>query len=123
PSDSAKMRRLGERLDKFEAATMLKRGHAASRCGDLGWVDVRHDHAGLGAAFGNDAAPWIDDQRMTEGLAAVLTLASWPRAQHVAAVLDGARAVEHMPVRLAGLPRERRWNGKKARTGLGQRSV
>ena len=74
-----------------------------ARLGDLRRIDLGHHHAGLGAAFRQHAAPGIDDQRMAEGLAAVLVLAALRRGENEAAVLDRARAVEHVPMRLAGL--------------------
>ena len=102
---------------------MLQRRHAGPRGGDLGRIDLGHHHAGLGAAFGDDAAPRIDHQRMAEGLAAVLVLAALRRGEHVAAVLDGAGAHQHVPVRLAGLLGEGRGNGEERRAGLRQRAV
>ena len=117
------MRRLGHRLDHLEAAAVLQRRDAAARGRDLGRIDLGHDHARLGAAFGEHAAPGIDDQRMAEGLAAVLVLAALRRREHEAAVLDRARAHQHVPVRLAGLPREGGRDGEERRAGFGQRAV
>ena len=102
-SDHVQMRRLRHRLDDLEAPAMLQRRDARARGGDFGRIDLGHDHARLGAAFGEDAAPRIDDQRMAEGLAAVLVRAALRGREHEAAVLDGARAHQHVPMRLAGL--------------------
>ena len=66
-------------------------------------IDLGHDHAGLDAAFGQDTAPRINDQRMAVGLTSALVLAALCGRQHEAAVLDGAGAHQHVPVRLAGL--------------------
>src|SRR4029079_6994121 len=55
---------------------------------------------------------------MSEGLAAVLMLATLRRREHERAVLDRARPVEHMPVRFAGLFRECRWNGQEYASGM-----
>ena len=100
---------------------------AATECGrapatSAGSISA-NDHAGLGAALGDDAAPRIDHQRMAEGLAAVLVLAALRGREHVAAVLDGAGAHQHVPVRLAGLPGEGRRDGEERGAGLGQRPV
>ena len=117
------MRRLRHRLDHLEAAAVLQRRHAAARGRHFGRIDLGQDDARLGAALGEDAAPGIDHQRMAEGLAAVLVLAALRRREHEAAVLDGAGAIEHMPVRLAGLPGEGGRDGEERRAGLGQRAV
>ena len=106
------MGRLGQRFNHLEAAAVLQRRHPAARLGDLRRIDLGEDHAGLGAAFGNDAAPRIDHQRMAERLALVLMQAALRGRQHIAAVLDSARAIEYMPVRLAGLPGEGRGDGE-----------
>ena len=45
---------------------------------------------------------------MAERLAAVLVLAALRGGEHEAAVLDGARAHQHIPVRFAGLAGEGR---------------
>ena len=94
-----------------------------ARRGDFGRIDLGHDHAGLGAAFGEDAAPRIDHQRMAEGLAAVLVLAALRRREHEAAVLDGARAHQHMPVRFAGLPGEGGRDRQEGGAGFRQRAI
>ena len=75
---------------------------------DLGRIDFGDHHARFGAAFGKDAAPRIDDQRMAEGVAAVLVPAALRRGEDEATIFDGARPLQDMPVRLAGLARERR---------------
>ena len=87
-----------------------------------GSISAQHD-AGLGAAFGQHAAPGIDHQRMAEGLAAVLVLAALRGREHEAAVLDRARAHQHVPVRLAGLPGEGGRDGEEDRAGFGQRAI
>src|SRR5690606_41709130 len=62
----------------------------------------------------SDLAPGIDHQRMAVGLAAALVPAALRRRQYEAAVLDGAGAVEHLPMRLAGLLRERGRHRKRS---------
>ena len=57
-------------------------GTRAARRRDLGRIDLGEDHAGLGAAFGEDAAPRVDHQRMAERLAAVLVLAALRGREH-----------------------------------------
>src|SRR6185312_4917100 len=97
------VRGLGERLDHLEPPAVLQRGDArACRCGRRR-IDLREDDAWLGAAFGEHAAPRIDDQRVAEGLTSVLVLSALCRRKNKTAVLDGARASEHVPMRLAGL--------------------
>ena len=73
-------------------------------------VDLGDHDAGLGAAFGQNAAPRIDNQRMAEGFAPVLVLAALRGGEHKATVLDGARAHQHVPMRFAGLLGEGRGN-------------
>src|SRR5882724_9055013 len=60
---------------------------------------------------------------MAEGRAAVLMVAALRGREHEAAVLDRARAHQHVPMRLAGLTRERGGNAEKTRAGLGQCAV
>ena len=60
---------------------------------------------------------------MAEGRAAVLVVAALRGREHERAVLDGAGAHQHMPVRLAGLPRERRGDREEGRAGLGERAI
>ena len=57
------------------------------------------------AAFGENFAPRIDDQRMTVGLAAALVLAGLRGGKDEAAVLDGAGAQQRVPMRFAGSAR------------------
>ena len=74
------MRRLGKRLDNLETAAVLQRRYFSARFGHLRGIDLGDDEARFGIGFGQDAAPRIDDQRMAEGLAAVLVLAALGRA-------------------------------------------
>ena len=55
-----------------EGPRVLQRRDAAAGVTDERGIDLGQDHAGLGAALGQHAAPRIDDQRVAEGLAAVL---------------------------------------------------
>ncbi len=112
-SHGVQVRRLRHRLDDLEAPAVLQRGDSRARGRDLGRIDLGQDHARLGAAFGEDAAPGVDDERMAEGLAAVLVLAALRGREHEAAVLDRAGAHQHMPMRLAGLLGEGRGDGEK----------
>ena len=83
-------------------------------------VDLGDDDAGLVmVGLGDDAAPRIDDQRMAIGLAAVLMHAALRGGDHEGAVLDGAGAQQHVPVRLAGLAGEGGGHGQHI--GAGQR--
>ena len=121
--DHMQMRRLRHRLDHLEAPAVLQRRDARARRRDLGRIDLGHDDAGLGAALGEDAAPGVDDQRMAEGLAAVLVLAALRGREHEAAVLDRAgahRARANAPRRSAG---EGRRDRQERGAGLGQRAV
>src|SRR3569623_2699774 len=49
-----------------------------------------------------DLAPWIDQHAMPPGASAVLMLAALRRGQHIALILDRARAQQDFPMRLAG---------------------
>src|SRR5437588_10863576 len=60
---------------------------------------------------------------MAEGLALILVSAALGRSQHKASVLDGAGPDEHMPVRLARLPRECGGYGKERCSCFRQRAV
>ena len=63
-------------------------------------ISARIDARLVMVGLGEDPAPGIDDQRMAEGLAAVLVLAALRGGDHEGAVLDGAGAQQHMPMRL-----------------------
>src|SRR5450756_282083 len=60
---------------------------------------------------------------MAEGLAAVLVLAALRGGEHEAAILDGAGAVQHMPMRLASLLGESRRDREHGGASLRQRAV
>src|SRR5215831_11946529 len=70
-------------------------------------IDLRHYESRLGPAFGQDASPRVNHQRMAESLAAIFMLAALCSGEHETAVLDGTRALQHMPVGFAGLAGER----------------
>src|SRR5437868_4177438 len=60
---------------------------------------------------------------MAECLTAVLVQAALRGGEDERAVLDCARADEHVPVRFAGLPREGGWHGDEEASGFRQRAV
>ncbi len=93
---------------------------AAATCGR---IDLGDQHARFGAAFGEDAAPRIDHERMAEGLAAVLMPAALRSGEHEAAVFDRAGAQQHVPMRFAGLAGECRRDGEERSAGFGQRPI
>jgi hypothetical protein len=49
-------------FDDFETPSMLQRGNTRTRIGHLRGIDLGHDYPRLGAAFCNDAPPWVNDQ-------------------------------------------------------------
>src|SRR5687768_743769 len=60
---------------------------------------------------------------MAESLAAVFVLSALGRGEDEAAVLDGPGALQHMPMRLAGLARESSRHRKEGRAGFRQATV
>src|SRR5262249_272854 len=60
---------------------------------------------------------------MAESLATVLVLAALRGRQHEGAVLDRAGAIKHVPMCFAGLLGERRGDGEKRTSGLGERAI
>src|SRR5215470_16387218 len=60
---------------------------------------------------------------MTESRASVLVQAALGSGQHEAAVLDGARPDQDVPVGLAGLLGKRRRNGDEGSPGLRERAI
>src|SRR5262249_56687142 len=98
-------------------------GSFAARGRALGGADPRQDHARLGVALGENAAPRVDDEGMAEGLATVLVLAALRSRQHEGAVLDRAGAVKHMPMCLASLLGEGRGDGEKRTSGFRERAI
>jgi hypothetical protein len=57
-----KVRRLRQRFDDFKSSAMLQRGDARTRIGDFCGINLSHDNPRLGATFGNDAPPRVNDQ-------------------------------------------------------------
>ena len=83
-------------------------------------IDLGSDYLGpLPARFRQNLAPGRDDDGMAEGLAAVGMAAGLRGGDDEGAVLDRPRALQHVPVRLAGLARER--GGCSQRDGAGMR--
>src|SRR5262249_39169516 len=76
PSHCVQMGRLRHRFDDLEPSAMLERGDFRARGRDFGGIDHRQDHARLGVALGENAAPRVDDEGMAEGLATVLVPAA-----------------------------------------------
>ena len=60
---------------------------------------------------------------MAVGLAAILMFAALCGRQHERSVLNGARAIEDMPVGFPGRPGEGRGNGEKRATRFRQRTI
>src|SRR5262245_4070108 len=60
---------------------------------------------------------------MAEGRAAVLVQATLGRGEHVAAILDGARTDQDVPVGLAGLLGKRRRDRNEGGPGLRERAI
>ena len=102
----AAMRRCGFMRRRTERPDVLQRWDLAAHLIDLRQVERGDDDAGINAAFGEDLAPRVDDQRMAIGLAAILVLAALRWRDDEAARLDGARAQQDVPVRLARDARE-----------------
>ena len=99
----------------FRSAGMRCRASA-----DLRRIDLRHDHLRpLAAALRQHLAPGRDDDRVAKGLAAVGVAAGLRGGNDEGAVLDGARPLQHMPVRLAGLAGE--GGGRSQRRGARMR--
>src|ERR1700738_122996 len=90
-------------INDAEAAAVLQRRHCLARNLDLGGINFCYDDSRLGAGFGEHHAPGIDDQRVTVGLALVLVCAALRGGEYEAAGLDGTRAQQRVPMRLAGL--------------------
>jgi hypothetical protein len=56
------MGRLRQRFDNFKSSAVLQRWDARSRAGDFYGIDLGHNDPRLGATFGNDAPPRVNDQ-------------------------------------------------------------
>ena len=79
----------------------LSAGYARAHVGDALEVDVGKADARLLAHVEQHLAPRIDDQRMAEGLAAVLVTPDLRRRDDEQPRLDRPRAQQHVPMRLA----------------------
>jgi hypothetical protein len=101
---------------------MLERRDARAGGRYLGGIDLRHDNARFHAAFGDDAAPRIDDEGMAEGLAAVLVLTACAAAK-TNEPFSMARARRSMPVRLASLLGEGGGYGEEGGARFGERAI
>src|SRR5262245_61727955 len=77
----------------------------------------------MNAAFGKDLTPRRYDQAVAIGFPTALVPARLRGGQDKAAVFDGPRAKQHVPVRLAGGPGEGGGNSQKIGTGLGQGAI
>src|ERR1700759_913137 len=100
--DQMQMSWLGNRLDQLKAPAMLQRGNARAHRRHQRRIDLSHDHAGLATAFGDDAAPRIDHDRVAVCVAAMLVPPTLGRRKNETAVFDRACARQNMPVGLAG---------------------
>ena len=89
---------------------------AASRCTRARSISAVTTPGSV-AAIGQHAAPRVDDQRMAIAFGAARQRAALAGRDHIGAVLDGAGPLQHVPVRLAGDPRE----GGGCRQHLGAR--
>src|SRR5580700_9342981 len=110
-------------LDQFETPAVKQRGNLRARGCRLRRIDFGEHNAGLRPALSENATPRIDNERMAESLSAVFVLAALGSGEDETAVLNRPRTQQHMPMRLAGLPGERRWDGEERRAGLGESAI
>jgi hypothetical protein len=57
-----KVCRLRQRFDDFKSSAVLQGWDARTRIDDFCGIDLTHDDPRLGATFGNDAPPRVNDQ-------------------------------------------------------------
>ena len=107
----------------FKAAAMFKRGNTCTHTRDFFDVDLGDHDLRVRTAFGEHLAPRIDNHTMSEGLALVFVTASLRGGEHERTRFDRARALQHMPVRLAGLLGESRGHGEEMRASAHKRTV
>ena len=70
-----------------------------------------------------DGTPGIDDQRVTIALALAFMRSGLGGGEHEAAVLDGARAQQRVPMGFAGPHREGGRHGEERRPAFGERAI
>ena len=99
---------------------MRQRRQLAPDALELSEVELRVDDPLALRAFGQDAAPGIDDARMPVRLAPRMRLTGLRRRDHESLVFDRARACEYVPVRFARERRERRGHENHMRSFGGQ---
>ena len=71
--------RFCHRLAHFEPTAVLKRRNFGARCGDFGGIDRCQDHARLGAALGQNAAPGVDHESGRKTYGHSLVVDPWGR--------------------------------------------
>src|SRR5689334_1371816 len=79
-------------IGNAEAAAVLQRWNLCASIGNLGRIDLGGDDARIDAAFSENFAPWIDDQRVAVSQPLAFMRAALRGREHERAVLDRARA-------------------------------
>src|SRR5688572_15975083 len=101
---------------------MIKRRDSPPYLADACQVDVGKAQPFAITHVQQDLSPWIDQQRMAIGLAAIVVPSALRRGDNEAAGLDGSGSQEHFPMGLARRDGECRGNCDYVRTCLGQPS-
>src|SRR4029077_7425571 len=102
---------------------MPERGDALACLRYLGTVKISNNDRSMNAAFGNDLAPGRNDETVSIGFPATFVLTSLRRGQHKTTILNGARADQHAPMRLAGGSGKSGRNGQKIGTRLSKGAI
>src|SRR5919107_838801 len=98
---------------------MPERRDAASRFVHFASVEGHHERVRLPAGFPDDLAPWRNGKGCPESLAPAFMQPSLRRGKDERSGLDGTGPEEHVPMRFAGDPRERRRHRDEVCTGYG----
>src|SRR5262249_43265172 len=118
------LRRLLFPVRKREGTLVAKRRDTLPRLGRLDRIDLcENDFWSLPARFREHFAPWRDNDRISEGFAPVSMAAGLRRGNNEGAVLDRARPLQDVPVRLAGLAREGCGRGQRRRPRVSLRPI
>ena len=79
---------------------MLQSRNARAHTLNARRLDNRHDHAFTDRLYRLHDAPRIDNHAVAKGASTVFVLAALPAGNHIALILDRARAHEQFPMRL-----------------------
>ena len=90
----------------MDGACMPQGRNFSPRIADRCKINLGHNDTGLIACFSQNLAPWVDNDRMAIGFAAIFVESCLRRRNHKRAILNRPRALQHAPMGFARLLRK-----------------